>query len=504
MRAGRCRPSGAWALGVTLLAAVLACGDRDGSAVATPAGGGDEPAGHQPAGHQLARHEPGRREPAPGTLAIPADEPLWATLNGLLDHPGAYGEASWDDVRMRVVGHVATIGRDRARARAVAGDLAGCAEAYRDTARRLDGIPTASATGAPIRAALHGALLRDAALCDALARGEPPPVTTGGPGAGLAGLRARWHGLALRAASGGTVATEARALAAEARGVVAPALDPGAFADFEARHALRVKLVEAYVDGVDPLRPTDPWGYWSPDEVTRVATALAAAADALADGAHPGPEALAPARPPTPFDAVQLGALPTGDSLVDMVGFPGPRAIGTLEVLSLDDPAHRAWLDARAATLAALPDEAVPTAMAEVVATLDAHPHGSRYYNVKQARNAAVRVLASRGAFPEARAVLATSWPLHAQDWACPDRAAILRAIEGRLLLAAGDPGAGAALDAALVETERFLAHVASREGMGGPPPWGPPSAVKPPSADTIGPHAPRPPTRHDRPHDPP
>jgi hypothetical protein len=101
---------------------------------------------------------------------------------------------------------------------------------------------------------------------------------------------------------------------------------------------------------------------------------------------------------------------------------------------------------------------------------------------VKQARNAGVRALASRGAYREARTLLASSWPLHAQDWACPDRAAILRAIEGRLLLVERDPGADAALDAALVEADRFLEHVAARDaagprfpGPGAGPPGAPP-----------------------------
>jgi hypothetical protein len=75
------------------------------------------------------------------------------------------------------------------------------------------------------------------------------------------------------------------------------------------------------------------------------------------------------------------------------------------------------------------------------VSRIDALGHGSRYYNIKQARNEAVRRLAEGGANQASRSVvLRQSWPLHHQDWACPNRAGILRAIEARLLALMGDP----------------------------------------------------------------
>lgn len=474
-----------------------------------PAGAGpDAPAGAQPPGGG----PPGGGPPggAPASLALPADSPEWATLDGFLDHPGRYGEASWDDVRMRVVQHVAAIGRDRARTKAAVEDYAGCAAAYADTAARLDAISTASATGAPVRAALAAAARRDAAFCDALARGAAPAD----PGEGIASLRARYAGLALAAKRGEPVADAARALATEARAVDAPALDLAGFADFEARHALRVRLVEAYADAVDPLRIAEPWGHWEADEVARVADALADAAERLAAGPVADPWDVAPRRAPVPFSAEGLGTLPTGDSLVDTAGFPGPKAIGTLSVLSLEDPAHRAWLEEQAATLNALPPAEVPDGLARVVAKLEAEPYGSRYYNAKQARNAAVRALASRGAFAEARTVLRTSWPLHAQDWACPNRGGILRAIEGRLLAAAGDPEAEATLAEAQAESDRFLAHVAEVERRGPPPPPsggaprgappGPPNGGPPHGAPPGPPSGPPPPPSGGAPSGPP
>jgi hypothetical protein len=406
---------------------------------------------------------PGQAAPGtPADLTIPADNPLWSQLGGFLPNPGAYGEASWDDVRMRVVQHVATIGRDRARARAAASDFAGCAEAYRDTARRITAIPTSSVTGAPIRAALRDAATRDAAVCDALAHHVDPPV----PATPVAALRARHYAWTLH---GGDHA----AIARDAAAIVAPDLSLDAFGnDFEARHALRVKLVEAWADVVDPLAPTEPWGYWEPAEVTRTAAAIGAATTLRA----------APVREPLGFTAEALGALPTGDTLVDTAGFPGPRAIGKLAKLSLEDPAHRRWLDTWAARLDA--SDHVPADLAAMVGELDATGFGSRFYNIKQARNETVRVLASRGDYAGALTVLRTSWPLHDQDWACPDRAAILHAIEGRLLLAAGDPGAEAMLDTAMADADAFLAAVAQapqQPGPVGPPPVGPPGPARAP-----------------------
>ena len=66
------------------------------------------------------------------------------------------------------------------------------------------------------------------------------------------------------------------------------------------------------------------------------------------------------------------------------------------------------------------------------VSRIDAYGHGSRYYNIKQARNEAVRRLAEAGHHPLALVVLRPSWPPHHQDWACPNRDGTLRALEAR------------------------------------------------------------------------
>ncbi len=385
---------------------------------------------------------------------IPADDPHWARLNGLRPSPFDYGESSWSDVRMRVAQHVAVITRDRARSRAMRGDWTGCAEAYEASAQAIEAVGGDTPGAVEIRSVLVLAARRDAASCRAIAGGPAPPEAAGT----IAPLRRRL-------AAGGDAA-----LAADAERVAAPDFDPAGFQDFEARHRLRAHMIRAYADAVDPFAPTDPWGPWTPAEVTRQAAAIAAAAR-RGDRAPDAPSrAVAPT--PVAWSVEEVGALPTGDTLVDTAGLAGPAAIGTLEVMGLDDPTHRAWLTALAERLGAAgtPDEIV-TQLRDAADELERRPEGSRYYNVKQLRNAGVRQLARRGAWAQARAMLRSNLPLHAQDWACPNREGILGAIEGRLLLAAGDPGAEDALRRALDATEAFLAHVRRQEASGGPPP---------------------------------
>ena len=61
------------------------------------------------------------------------------------------------------------------------------------------------------------------------------------------------------------------------------------------------------------------------------------------------------------FTVDGIGALPTGDTLIDTAGHPGPRAIGTLQKLGVDDPVHRPWLEETVQRLRALeePDAVV-------------------------------------------------------------------------------------------------------------------------------------------------
>lgn len=445
----------------------------------------------------------GPAAPGPGStgdLPIPADNPAWAwDAGGFVPSAAWYGEADWHDVRMRVVGHLGVATRDVARLRAQVGDLAGCAAAWDAWEARVAALPAPPPGGvaAQTRALWSSAAERDGALCAALARGEAPPVPTGA----VAAPRARLLGLLLRHRDGASPDE----LAAEARRVqdlLLPALAPradldlDAFRHFDDRHRLRVALLAAALDSHDPLGMVDPWGYWEPAEAQRSALILglvagrlggldwsprapslvvgaAAAAVAGLDGDPlTWPTRLAqalvlPGQVPD-FTATGLGALPTGDALIDVAAQPGPRAIGRLERLGLEDPTHRAWLEAQAhaldAALQADPEQ-VPATVAALLAHLDAYGHGSRYYNLKQARNEAVRQLARAGQPALARQVLAGSWPLHGQDWACPNREGILRTIDARLLAAQGE--SEAALDRyaeALAAADAFLAAVAAAE----------------------------------------
>ena len=47
----------------------------------------------------------------------------------------------------------------------------------------------------------------------------------------------------------------------------------------------------------------------------------------------------------------QLGRLPTGDSIIDVGGQPGPMGIGTLMKLDVSDTDHNTWLTSYASRL---------------------------------------------------------------------------------------------------------------------------------------------------------
>jgi hypothetical protein len=207
----------------------------------------------------------------------------------------------------------------------------------------------------------------------------------------------------------------------------------------------------------------DPvWGHWTPAEASRQVRVLQQAAQSGAT--TPGEiRSLAIRQEGGRFSAEDLGQLPTGDSYVDVGGEPGPAAIGRLERLDLGDPVHRKKLTSladRLNRLLAQSPEKIPAALGEWVSTLEEMGHGSRYYNIKQARNSGVRQLARSGAWKPALAVLAENLPLHAQDFECPNRDGILKGLEGRLLLQAGDPRAEVTLVEAMERAEHWMAQV--------------------------------------------
>ncbi len=364
---------------------------------------------------------------------------------------------------MRVVGHLALIAVERGRIAAQAGDLAGAQARYEELAADLAAIPAPPPGPAKLLRDRMLALAQDqGALLAALQAGQPAPLA-----GGIAGARARYLALARMPAPDPAALRAVQAELLPALGARSD-LDLDAFADFKDRHALRQRLWSAWAEDLDPIGDPGSWGYWEGPALARSALGLGVAAGLLGEdwtGRLPAGLSPAPTGPPETwpaqlarkldraadppgFDAEELGWLPTGDSLIDVGAGPGPRAIGELERLGLDDPDHRARLDALALVLnEALignPDQVIPLLDA-YVAEVDALGHGSRYYNIKQARNAAIRQLARAGRADLALQVLRQSWPLHHQDWACPNREAILRTVEGRLLAEAGQRAAAEA-----------------------------------------------------------
>ena len=439
---------------------------------------------------------------------LPADNPIWDwDAGGFVPDFGWYGEHSWADVRMRVAGHMATAARDKARVQASSGDL-------EEGAATLDALVTSLGTldvaSSEIAVRIHAILVRsaerDAALLRALAGGQPPAVE----GDGIAAARARYLGLALRHEAGETTSDlqgDLEALRAELSrlGQQREDLDLRGFDDFTSRHELRVRLFEAAFDAADPLGLEERWGYWTARELARQLAVLHQSVEALRSGPPAELEGIPATQWPSrlaetersqdqlpDFTVEGLGWLPTGDSLIDVGSEPGPMAIGTLEKLGLDDEDHKALLaeEAEALNAALVSDPAsVQPRIEALTARFDAMGHGSRYYNIKQARNEAVRQLALAGEPALALAILRLNRPLHHQDWACPNREGILLALEGRLLAEAGQARSALdTLDASLAAAQAFLADVDAAEkagphqgpgrtppqmGGGGPPPPG-------------------------------
>ena len=386
---------------------------------------------------------------------IPANSPAWRhDPGGFVPDHNFYGERSWDGVRMRVAGHIAVMERDRARLAAqLSGDRAAAAAVYRSLAADLDAlIPPTGGPETKIPTLARDAARRDAALL------EGSPVADVG---GVAGVRAALHRHTRRGSLTPEIGAQLRSdLAAVAASVDFPSID--AFADFDDRHAMRVRLWALYLDAVDPLEVTEPWGYFDSAAHRRMIGNLDRQI-ARAVGLSESPEK--PQRPQ--FTVEGLGGMPTGDSLIDVAGQPGPKAIGTLEKLSLDDPAHRQWVEDTAFVLNAKLRENPGGVLAIVhtrAAHLDGMGHGSRYYNIKQLRNEAVRQLAVAGHHSVARQVLQMNFPLHHQDWECPNREGILMTIDARLLAAVAPAQARDRVVRARAVTDAFLAEVNSAE----------------------------------------
>ena len=85
---------------------------------------------------------------------------------------------------------------------------------------------------------------------------------------------------------------------------------------------------------------------------------------------------------------------------------------------------------------------------------------------IKQLKNEGVRVLARGGHYDLARQGLAMNFPLHHQDWECPNRQGTLLAIDARLAALDRDKHAAENLKKARSITDAFLAKVAEADSQ--------------------------------------
>jgi len=346
---------------------------------------------------------------------IPANDPVWANVSSdFKPVPMAYGEERWDDVSMRVFGHLAQATRDLARLDWQEGNANAAINRYRRLATRLGALkldePGASRSlrELHLRAANHHAAVLSQMA--GLNVSEPEHL---GPNS-----KQRW----LRAMGSTTETSGERPW---------QGLKIDGFVDFRDRHTLRLRMTEYWLDGVDPALFSDPWGYWRPAVADAVAKEMAGTPGDDLERAFP-----------TRLSVEDIGRLPTGDSYLDTAGGAGPMSIGTLAVLGMNDPVHGKRLEqwANALNKLVVSDaqkfvQAIETYKSE----LDEFQHGSRFYNIKQLINAGTRHLARAGHFNEALQVFKMHRPLHSQDWLCPNREGIQLGIEGRLMALGGD-----------------------------------------------------------------
>ncbi|MAA79184.1 MAG: hypothetical protein CL916_07975 [Deltaproteobacteria bacterium] len=410
---------------------------------------------------------------------LPENNPIWDwDAKDFVPDFGWFGEHSWMDVRMRVAGHLSAAGRDKARIYATKEDWSAAAKAYAELGVILAEIPTASSgTSKEINALLALAAKRDAKTLNSIATQSDFSKAKGT----LYPLRLQYFALARKHANSIDVRKEAQTLIESLNALPTsyPKLDISSFKDFHSRHALRIRLFEAYLDALDPLTISERWGYWTADEIIRQQQSLILACKQLLKSPSDeyqkatGNPILWPSQylsqktQDLDSSTEEFGALPTGDSLIDIGSSPGPKGIGDLMKWGLADKEHMQWLSKAAHDITSpLPDDPQKSMQAyrKHIPFLEKAKHGSRFYNVKQLRNATVRQLARSGHFMEAHEVLQDNFPLHNQDWACPNREGILLAIDGRLLALAEDPSAEIILDKAIESGTTFLQHVDEAE----------------------------------------
>ncbi len=393
---------------------------------------------------------------------IPATDTRWEAGDGYRHSPAEYGQPDWDHVRLYAVTHVAIAGRDRARARAVAGDYAACASRYGETERIVRGVPLANPAVTPVRDVLAEGLGRDAAVCEALSRRQPPVVPADG---GLAMYRARFLGLHVRSSKGTDIRRAASTLADEisraaARGGTLGVASPEGERD--PAH-LAAWMAGVWVDSVDPIAITEPWGPWSSEERPRQVKGLRAAVAAAASGETKRlpvlPATSLVALPPS-WTVEEFGQVPLLDAYADVGGFAAPAVVPQLPTSPAEEADWTAWLEQRLVTISRMRAGEIPRAVRIATADILERPGTVAYLRSVGLQNAAVRQLARQRQYGEALAVVRAQSPLRGLDWYAPDRAAVLLGLEGRLLVLAGDPRGETKLQAAIDESRAFLAFI--------------------------------------------
>ena len=508
---------------ITLLC-FLSCGTNEPSSE-QPLNIQSQPQSEQTAAAPAQNLDQGQQHPP-----IPTHNPIWEwDAKAFVPDFGWFGEHSWTDVRMRVLGHLSIAGRDHARLAAERRDLKLAAERYDQLAKWLKSVPIpVDGHANDIARTLVEDAERDATLLNALAEGQVPAERS----VGIAELRRQYYALAL-------APNPSKADLTALQNALLPYLEPDptlaidSFEDFVSRHELRTRLFVHYSDALDPLGLSERWGYWTDSERARQALCIGWALgqlggadwfDRLVDFqgstlTAPKTSEIDPIFWPSAmaevlhspdmqadFSHEEFAWLPTGDSLIDVAGQPGPLAIGTLMKLGADDSEYQEWLAPHLKELQRDFEENgdVVKTLQSILQMLDEkYDYGSLFYTKKQLRNATIRQLARASRYEEAYAVHRLNFPLHHQDWACPNRDGLLKALGGRLLAEAQSPEAETALLESIHSSQAFLEKVtqAERGQIKGPRPpqlnpqgQGPAGNHRPPGAPPPPKQAPRPP----------
>ena len=276
---------------------------------------------------------------------LPADNPAWDwDAQSFVPDFGWYGEHSWTDVRMRVVGHMAMGYRDLARIHILQEDWNAAILVYQEMIQTLQAVDTASSKFAEeIRMVLLKSAERDVQILRALhTKADFPEVS---PDA-LMHWRIEYWKL-IQSGAPYDQQQISRIQQEIKQRYTTPTVSPiDEFENFTDRHKLRTELFNAYTQALDPILPTDlRWGYWRPAEIQRQAGALLMALDTLrADYTQPTPSICYPLQKVGGYSRT-LPCL-KGHSTIESMSCMG-KIPSSLPVTSPTDYEIRNWISPR-------------------------------------------------------------------------------------------------------------------------------------------------------------